>query len=199
MDTDEFITATMRRVADAATPPTGEPLTPAPAPARRWIAPFAVAAAVGVVASVGVAVVIGRDDAKEGAPTAPTADCHVDYKAAPLPEWARAGFTPPDQAVPYVLGDRGDLVAILWDTHHPLEAPPAAGANNKILWVVRVDPADGPLQIRATLASTGETVTRTVAPAPGPSGIDLPSPGCWSFDLRWGSHEDHLVLGYAPS
>jgi len=203
MDTDEFIATTMRRVAGSATPPSAG-ASPTPAPSRRWIAPLAVAAAAAVVAAVTVAAVTGPDGSGSGSPAdapsygSPTSSgCRVDYQPAPLPEWARAGFTPPDQAVPYVLGDRGDMAAILWDTHHPLEAPPAADENNKILWVARVGADEGPLRIRATLAGTGQTVTRTVAPAPGPSGIDLPSAGCWSLDLAWGSHRDHLVLGYA--
>lgn len=205
MDTDEFIATTMRRVADSATPPAGAPLAPAPVPTRRWIAPLAVAAAAAVAAAVTVAAATGPDRSESGGSPAEATThastggtgCLVDYQPTPLPEWARAGFTPPDQAVPYVLGDEGDMVAILWDTHHPLEAPPAEGENNKILWVARVGPADGPLEIRATLESTGQTVTRTVSPAPGPSGIDLPSAGCWSVDLAWGSHRDHLMLGYA--
>lgn len=199
MDADEFITTTMKRVAESARPPAGVPLTTRST--RRWIAPVAVAAAVGTVALVGVAAVLGThgsDDSQSGRPaTTSPGECRVDYDAAPLPAWARAGFTPPDQPVPHVLGDAGDMVAILWDTHHPLEAPPAADENNKILWVARVGAADGPLEIRATLGD--RTVRRTVAPAPGPSGIDLPAAGCWSLDLRWGDHEDHLVLGYAPS
>lgn len=203
-DTDEFIATAMRRVADSARPPAGAPLAPAPAPTPRWIAPLALAAAAAVVAAVTVAAVTGSDGSESGSPagassSGPTTSsgCLVDYQPAPLPEWARAGFTPPDQAVPYVLGDEGDMVAILWDTHHPLEAPPAAGENNKILWVARVGAGDGPLEIRATLEGTGQAVTRTVSPAPGPSGIDLPSAGCWSVELTWGSHRDHLMLGYA--
>ena len=96
-----------------------------------------------------------------------------------------------------MLGDGGDIAAILWATHHPLVSPPAAHRSNKILWVARVGATEGPLEIRATLVSTGETVTRTVEGAPGPSTIDLPSAGCWSLELTWGSHQDHLMLGYA--
>lgn len=79
----------------------------------------------------------------------------------------------PSQPVSYVLGDGGDIAAILWATHHPLVSPPAAHRSNKILWVARVGATEGPLEIRATLVSTGETVTRTVEGAPGPSTIDL--------------------------
>lgn len=129
---------------------------------------------------------------------APAVGCRTQYPAEILPEWARAGFSDPTPSVPYVLGDKGDMAAIVWASRHPLAAPPVADKNNKILWVARVGATDGPLQITAVLEGTGETVTRTVEPAPGPSTIDLPSPGCWSFDLTWGTHHDHLQLGYAP-
>jgi hypothetical protein len=98
--------------------------------------------------------------------------------------------------MPYVLGNRGDIAAIVWG---PLVVPPAADKNNKILWVARVGALGGSLRIQAHLVSTGQVVHRTVEGGPGPSIIDLPSPGCWSFDLTWGSHHDHLQLGYAPS
>ena len=203
MDTDEFIAATMRRVAASATPPPEG--TIAPTRMRRWSTVLVVAAAAAAVALiVAVAGMVGTHEARTGSPagttsTGPpaTAACRLAYTPKALPVWARTGFTPPDQPVPYVLGDRGDMVAILWAPRHPLVAPPAADRNNKILWVARVGAAEGPLQIRATLASTGQTVTRTVEAAPGPSIIDLPTAGCWSLDLRWGSRQDHLDLGYA--
>ena len=205
MDTDEFIAATMRRIAGSAVPPPPETLTTATT--RRWFAPLMVAAAAGVVALiVAAASLVGShrsgadpqaDATSRSSPTTGTA-CRVNYPAKVLPRWARGGFTPPTQPVSYVLGDRGDLAAIVWASHHPLVAPPAVRKNNKILWVARVGVSDGPLQVRATLASTGQTVERTVAPAPGPSTFDLPAAGCWSLDLRWGRHQDHLVLGYAP-
>lgn len=98
--------------------------------------------------------------------------------------------------MPHVLSDKGDMAAILWDSHRPLAAPPAADRNNKILWVAKIGKGAGPLEIRAALEGTGLTVSRTVEPAPGPSIVDLPSPGCWSFALTWGRHRDHLELGY---
>ena len=200
LDTDDFIATTMRRVADSAVPRPSEPVRP-PTWRRRRAAPLLVAAAAAVVVG-GVLVALaldGPDTAPDGVPAGtPPATCTLDYSPQPLPTWARSGFTPPDQPVSYVLGDRGDMVAVVWGTHHPLVAPPRSdGTTNKILWVARVGAADGPLDIRSTLAGTGKTVTRTVEPAPGPSGIDLPSPGCWSLDLTWGSHHDHLMLGYA--
>lgn len=136
-------------------------------------------------------------DTSATVPRNPVGDCTTTYPATVLPEWARAGFSEPDPSVPHVIGDNGNMAAIVWVAKQPLAAPPAAGKSNKILWVARVGGAEGALEIRATLEQTGQKVSRTVEPAPGPSIIDLPSAGCWSFDLTWGSHRDHLLLGYA--
>lgn len=119
---------------------------------------------------------------------APT--CPAVVPAAVLPDWARGGFTEPEPVQPYVLGQRGEIVAILWPD---LAAPPREGQNNKILWGAR-DRGPEPLTITARLGSA--TVTTTVQGGPGPSTIDVPGPGCWTFDLRWGTHQDTLVLPY---
>lgn len=125
-----------------------------------------------------------------------TPGCRTDFTPRRLPGWARTGFSPPTQPVPYVRSDGGDIVAILWADHDPLTAPPRPDRNNKILWV---SPYGGTLRIEATRTGSDRTVVRTVDGGPGPSVIDLPSPGCWSLDLRWGGHRDHLRLGYAPA
>jgi hypothetical protein len=78
-----------------------------------------------------------------------------------------------------------------------LHAPSLANRNNKILWVSRLSQQlPAPLVIRATLNGTGRTVTREVIGGPGPSIIDLPAPGCWTFDLNWSGHHDELDLRY---
>ena len=136
---------------------------------------------------------------EHAAPTAespPAGACRYTYPSTLLPEWAESGFSEPEPSVPHVLSDKGDMAAIVWASQHPLASPPAADKGNKILWVARIGAADGPLEIRATSEDTGQTVSRTVEPAPGPSIIDLPSPGCWSLELTWGRHHDHLQLGY---
>ena len=48
-------------------------------------------------------------------------------------------------------------------------------------------------------AVVGTDRDRLLADGPGPSIVDLPSPGCWSLDLTWGSHHDHLDLAYTPA
>jgi hypothetical protein len=39
--------------------------------------------------------------------------CAAQPPVSPLPVWARAGFSPPDQAMPHVMGQAGNIVAIL--------------------------------------------------------------------------------------
>ena len=134
-------------------------------------------------------------------PVKPTAqNCPSSITPRTLPTWARAGFHPPTLPMPYVMSDRGDIVAILWADRNPLHAPPLAKVNNKILWVSKVVSGPfTPLHIRAALDGTNQAVTREVAGGPGPSIIDLPAAGCWSLNLSWSGHQDHLSLRYAPS
>jgi hypothetical protein len=127
-------------------------------------------------------------------------NCSSSISPRQLPGWARAGFQPPTQPMPYVMSDRGEIVAILWADHDPLHAPPLPNVSNKILWVSRVNQgAFTPLRIRATLDGANQTVTRQVAGGPGPSIIDLPGAGCWSVNLSWSGHHDHLTLRYSAS
>lgn len=125
-------------------------------------------------------------------PPPPPAPCTVDNGA--LPTWARGGFTPPDQAVPHVVGASGDIVGVLFG--QPLTVPPRAQANNKILWVSRVDTQGDPLKIHASLG--GVAVDREVAGGPGPSIIDLPQVGCWTLSLSWSGHHDQVSVRYYP-
>jgi hypothetical protein len=125
--------------------------------------------------------------------------CPSSITPRSLPTWARAGFQPPTFPMPYVVGDRGDIVAILWADHDPLHAPPLAQPNNKILWVSKMIPRwpFTPLRIQATLEGTSQIVTRQVPGGPGPSIINLPAAGCWSLNLSWSGHHDHLTLRYS--
>ena len=75
---------------------------------------------------------------------------------------------------------------------------------NKILWVARVGAEDvADLVIHAQRMQgtrlVGSPVRRSVAGGPGPSIIDLPRAGCWSVDLSWSGHHDHLTLRYSAS
>jgi hypothetical protein len=121
--------------------------------------------------------------------------CAGQPPVSPLPVWARAGFNPPDQAMPHVMGEAGNIVAILWATRDALHSPPLPEPANKILWVSRIPlVAPASLVIRATLAGSTRTATVSVAGGPGPSTIDLPAPGCWTLHLSWSGHTDELRL-----
>jgi hypothetical protein len=131
---------------------------------------------------------------------AATGICSATITRRALPAWARSGFQPPTVAMPYVMGARGSIVAILWADRDPLHAPPLANRANKVLWVSRLGVRPGaPLRIRATLNGTGRAATVDLAQGPGPSYVDLPAAGCWSLDLSWSGHHDQLALRYTAS
>jgi hypothetical protein len=157
----------------------------------------AVVAAVVAVLLIPVAVLLvrGGGTGRRSAPpaTATTVTCPDRVPVAVLPAWAREGFTGSEPTATYVLGEQGNILGVVFGD--PLTVPPSTDHQNKILWVTRAD--SGPLQIRATLAGSGRSTTITL-PAPGPSIIDLPAPGCWRLDLRWGSFTDSMNLRYAP-
>jgi len=113
-------------------------------------------------------------------------------ETSPLPVWARRGFTPPDQPVVHVSGLRGDIVGVVFGD--PLRAPPIAGRNNKILWVARTWGV--PLKIHAALNGSSLAADREVAGGPGPSIIDMPKAGCWTFTLTWGGNQDQVAVPY---
>ncbi|GAA1296792.1 hypothetical protein Psi02_13360 [Planotetraspora silvatica] len=172
----------------------------------RWsrFAPLTAATAVLVVVA-GVALItvdLGSDRTRPAAPrpapvtASPIAACAADVPSRVLPQWARTGFSDPEPRMPYVLGDRGDIAAIIFG--YPLTAPPLPDRSNKILWVSRVPlhPGD-PLRIEARLDGSGTVVERTVLGGPGPSGIDLPGSGCWHLTLRWSGHTDTMNLRYS--
>jgi hypothetical protein len=125
---------------------------------------------------------------------ASASSCASPPPVGPLPVWARDGFTPPDVAMPHVIGTAGNIVAILWATPYALHAPALPEPANKILWVSRV--SSGPMTIRATLAGSTRTATVNLPDGPGPSYVNMPAPGCWTLHLNWGGHTDQLSLRY---
>ena len=120
--------------------------------------------------------------------------CAGQPPVSPLPVWARAGFNPPNIAMPHVMGEAGNIVAILWATPNALHAPALQNRANKILWVSRV--SSGPMTIQATLAGSTRTATVDLPDGPGPSYVDMPAPGCWTLHLSWGGHTDQLSLRF---
>ena len=111
------------------------------------------------------------------------------------PILARGGFHPATQPMLYVMGDRGTSSRFCGPTRCTRRR--SLTVENKILWVSRVVAMlPDPLRIQATLHGTGRTATREVTGGPGPSIINLPTAGCWSFNLSWAGYQDHLELRY---
>ena len=173
---------------------------------RRWSRGIGAVllAAVGVTTWVLLKPPVGAPRAANVTASRPAAasSCASAVVYSSLPTWARSGFTPPSQAMPHVLGARGDIVAVLWAQHDPLVTPTPPGRANKILWVSKLPVSAGSsLEITARQLIDGTAVgagqRRTVAGGPGPSAIDMPTAGCWQFTLRWSGHVDTVNLPYA--
>lgn len=86
---------------------------------------------------------------------------------------------------------------------YPLTAGSRTTGSNKILWVVN-RPRDGnDLTVSGHPLNAASPITRDAFPdnsGPGeiyPSEVDVPSPGCWHFDLAWGQNETAADLLYA--
>jgi hypothetical protein len=137
--------------------------------------------------------------APSAATSSPAPACHSVVHKGVLPTWARTGFSDPRPRLPHVIGRSGEIAALVFG--YPLRAPPGKDRANKILWVSRreVKPLSD-LRIRAQRMEgrrrVGRPVTRVVVGGPGPSGIDLPAPGCWRLTLRWSGRTDALDLRY---
>jgi hypothetical protein len=144
-----------------------------------------------------IAVVVAGAPAGAASSTPP---CHSVVHHGVLPSWARTGFSDPRPRLPHVVGRSGDIAALVFG--YPLRSPSAKDRGNKILWVSRreVKPLSD-LRIHAQRMDgrhrVGRPVTRVVMGGPGPSGIDLPAPGCWRMTLRWSGRTDELDLQYA--
>ena len=112
----------------------------------------------------------------------------------PLPIWARAGWSPPTQPVPHLVGTGQVMVAVPfgWPLRDPAHQPTEHA--NKILWIAKA--GGGPLHIIATEQKTGEIVTRELPNGPGPSIVNLPRAGCWRFALGWGDQRDEMFIRY---
>jgi hypothetical protein len=87
----------------------------------------------------------------------------------------------------------------------PLRAGHPENPSNKILWVVRT-PRDGSQLIidghplGAALPRVHEA--RPADSSPGeiyPDGIDVPTAGCWQFDLSWATSHAQVELNYVAS
>jgi hypothetical protein len=148
--------------------------------------------------AVGLAHASARPESARS-PARPARWCHSAVRHGVLPTWARTGFSSPRPRLPHVLGRSGEIAALVFG--YPLHAPPLEDRSNKILWVShRAVKRGSDLRIHAQLMRgrqrVGRPVVRVVAGGPGPSGINLPTAGCWRLALQWSGRTDHLDLQY---
>jgi hypothetical protein len=113
------------------------------------------------------------------------------------PGWASSANPP---RIRYALAERGQVAGFVFG--YPLMAGNPQPYSDKILWVV-ASPRDGmPLRVTGHPLGAAAPVVSSTWPAdsaPGeiyPSGIVVPSPGCWQFTLSWNGHTDTVDLWY---
>jgi hypothetical protein len=115
-----------------------------------------------------------------------------------IPPWlADVGVRNPAK---YVLAKPPTIAGVLFV--HPLRTGHPTNPSNKILWVVS-EPRNGSALVITghPLAAISPAIEYSVPPdsSPGeiyPSIVDVPTAGCWHFDLSWSTHHASLDLPY---
>ncbi len=123
------------------------------------------------------------------------------YQNSP-PRWlvnAAGGGSAPS-TVPYFSSGSGLIGGFIFG--YPLGAGPRSNPANKILWAVATARNGSPLSIEARPLATGARAVTYSFPDdsfPGeiyPSIVNVPSPGCWTFALRWGTAQAQVQLAF---
>ena len=97
------------------------------------------------------------------------------------------------------MSESGKSLAYLFATQLVARGVRPDGSSNKVLWVskgvgaprITAHPADS----NSPTVEIGGQVTNGNQM---PSMVDLPSSGCWSFDLSWGHTKDRIELNVLP-
>ncbi|GAA3833306.1 hypothetical protein GCM10022226_63330 [Sphaerisporangium flaviroseum] len=111
------------------------------------------------------------------------------------PAWASVNAP----RLPFVVGREGNALAYPFVD---LRAGTPENPANKVLWYVRLPRDSNELRVVARPRGAAEPVVRAAFPdgaGPGeiyPSIINVPKPGCWTFDLTWGAHHDTVDVLY---
>ena len=108
------------------------------------------------------------------------------------PAWAQGGWTVAKGApwpVPWASGPQRDTVAYLFATQLVAGVSPRAdGTNNKVLWEAKDSPSGANVVVEGRPLGQSQPV---VTIAGGPSIVDVPTSGCWTFRLKWGINGEH--------
>jgi hypothetical protein len=109
------------------------------------------------------------------------------------PVWAQDGWSVVAKGTPWpvrwALGTQGDTVAYLFNTQLVAGVSPRSdGTANKILWEAKDSPSGANVLVEGHPLGSSQPV---VTIAGGPSITDVPTAGCWTFRLSWGSNGQH--------
>jgi hypothetical protein len=122
--------------------------------------------------------------------------------AGGIPGWLdEAGAHNNPSGVTYAVASPTRAAGFLFG--YPLTAGNRQNPSNKILWVVGWPRNGSPLDIKGHPLNALAPSIHLTFPAnssPGeiyPSGVDVPKPGCWHFDLAWDVHKTSIDLKYA--
>ena len=117
------------------------------------------------------------------------------------PAWlVESGAHNNPNGVPFVLAIPETAAGFIFG--YPLRAGHRTSPSNKILWVVRTPREGGPLILAIhPIASPTPLVrlSRAADSGPGeiyPSGIEVPTAGCWHFTIRWSTGRAELNLRF---
>ncbi|TMF71513.1 MAG: hypothetical protein E6H82_14825 [Chloroflexi bacterium] len=106
------------------------------------------------------------------------------------PVWAQSGWSVAKGApwpVPWASGTNGDAVAYVFATQLVAGSSPRVdGSSNKVLWLAK----DSSAAANVSGHPLGKSQP-VVTIAGGPSITDVPTAGCWTFRLTWGSSGQH--------
>jgi len=119
------------------------------------------------------------------------------------PTWAQDGWTHTKGTpwgVPWALGTQSSTVAYVFATQLVAGTSPRVnGTSNKILWESRDNPSGAAVTVEGRPLGQSQPV---VTIAGGPSIVDVPTAGCWTFRLSWsasGQHSSTINLEVLPA
>jgi hypothetical protein len=106
------------------------------------------------------------------------------------PLWAQGGWTHTNGTpwpVPWTAAASGQAVAFVFAGRLVAgPSPRVDGSSNKVLWVLR-----DPVQFVVEGRPSGESTPVVTIPG-GPSIVDVPTPGCWTFRLIPSNHPEQV-------
>ncbi len=123
------------------------------------------------------------------------------------PVWAQHGWSAHGAPwpVPWAFGTNDDTVAYVFATQLVAGGSPRVdGSNNKVLWEAKDSPSGAGVVVEARPLGRS---TPALTVAGGPSIVDVPTAGCWTFRLSWSANGQHssiinlhaLAAGMLPS